>query len=103
MSPRTTADHLPTPPDPDPTSSLAGVEVGAEIRVDRILLDLARVMCREHGISVGDRLRIEARSNDEVLVRNEEGRSARLPQPYAFFVRVRPGDSEGDARGDRRD
>lgn len=98
MGHRETTDRFPTPPDPDLPPSLAGVEVGDEVQIQRILLNLVQVMCRERGISVGDRLRVENRSNGEVLVRNERGRTARIPHPYAFFVHVSPGDGKEEAR-----
>lgn len=98
MPHQTTGDRFPTPPDPDLPPSLAGVQVGDEVLVRRILLNLVRVMCRERGISVGDRLLIEARTDEDVMVRNGKGRSARLPHPYAYFVHVGPGRGEAEGR-----
>lgn len=97
MSPGKTAHRSPTPPSPELPPNLAGVEVGGEVLVQRILLDMVRVMCRERGISVGDRLLIEDRSEGDVVVRNDLGRSARLPHPYAFFVRVSQDGAEDEA------
>ena len=86
-----------TPAYPDLPPSLAGAEVGHEVLVQRILLDLVRVMFRERGISVGDRLLVEESTSNDVLVRNDRGRSARLPHPYAFFVRVCSEDDNEEA------
>ena len=91
---RKTSGRLSTPPDPDLPPSLAGAEVGDEVHVNRILLSLVRTVCREQGIAVGDRLLIEARTSDDVLVRDDRGRSARLPHPYAFFVYTRAADQD---------
>ena len=94
---RKPSGRLSTPPDPDLPPSLAGAEIGDEVLVDRILLNLVRTLCRERGISVGDRLLIEERTRNDVLVRDERGRSARLPHPYAFFVYTRA--ASGDDGG----
>lgn len=96
MNYRKAADGLSS--DPDLPPSLAGSEVGDEVLVKRILLHLVRVMCRERGISVGDRLLVEDRSRGDVVVRGELGRSTRLPHPYAFFVHVDPDDRTGGPR-----
>lgn len=89
MTLRKATGRLSTNPDPDLPPSLAGAEVGEEVRVHRILLKLVHTVCREQGISVGDRLLVEARTNNDVVVRDDRGRSARLPHPYAFFVYTR--------------
>jgi len=81
--------------DSDLPPSLAGTEIGDEVHVSRIVLNLVRVMCTDRGISVGDRLLVEDRSARDVVVRNEYGRPARLPHPYAFFVQVDPDDRAG--------
>lgn len=80
--------------------SLAGARAGDEVRVEDIVLDLVRTRCFDVGIAVGDRLRIRGRSGREVVARTADGRTVRLPQPYALFVRLsyrRPADGP---RGD---
>lgn len=86
-----------SPGRPDLPPSLANAAVGEEVRVRRILLHLVRVMCNERGIAVGDRLLVEERSEGDVRVRDENGRAARLPDPYAFFVQVTFDDGERPA------
>lgn len=86
---RKPSGRLSPPPDSDLPPSLAGAEIGDEVLVDRIRLNLVRTLCSERGISVGDRLLVEARTSNDVLMRNDRGRSARLPHPYAFFVYTR--------------
>lgn len=68
--------------------NLAGAQAGDEVRVEDIALDLVRSRCIDLGIAVGNRLRVRDRSEREVLVQGDGGRTVRLPQPYAFFVRV---------------
>jgi len=78
-------------PAADMPPSLANAPVGARIRVERILLDAARTACRERRIRIGDRIRVIGREEGLVLVRTERGRTASLPTPYAYFVKVSPG------------
>ena len=77
--------------------SLATVSIGDRVQVERIQLAAVSAMCRDTGISVGDRLQVVGRSSESVVVRNGEGPPARLPGPYAYYVRVRYLDGEGGA------
>ena len=71
--------------------SLAEASVGDEVRVERILFGLVRSVCTDLGLSEGTRLRVEDRSDGEVIVRRGGGETARLPSHYAYFVRVGDG------------
>lgn len=85
MTVRAATDREPKPVTP---TSLAGARAGDELRVEDIVLELVRTRCFDVGIAVGDRLRVRGRSGREVVARTADGRTVRLPQPYAFFVRV---------------
>lgn len=84
------------PPAADLPPSLANAPVGARIRVERILLDAVRAACRERRIRVGGRIRVMRRERGLVLVRTANGRTARLPTPYAYFVKVSHAEVPGD-------
>lgn len=77
--------------------SLATASVGDRVRVERLQLAAVSAMCRDRGISVGDRLDVLARSDESVFVRNGDGPPARLPRPYAYYVKVRQLGRETDA------
>lgn len=88
----------------DLPSNLAGVAPGQEVVVEGIVLELVRGTCHDLGISVGDRLRVEKRSTEEVMVRTGTGRPVRIASPYAVFIRVDrlrgTDDASPEVRGD---
>lgn len=68
--------------------SLARTSVGDEVLVERIIGDVARTLCADRGMQVGDCVRVQYCEGSTVMVRNVKGRLVRIPSPYALFVRT---------------
>lgn len=87
---------------PDIPSYLAEAIIGDEVLVENILSPTVRATCRDSGISVGHRLRVEGRRRNQVLVRNGVDPPVWLSDLFAYFIvvwKLRGGQRPG--RGDR--
>lgn len=73
---------------PDIPSHLSEAMVGDEVLVENILFPTVRATCRDSGISVGHRLRVEGRRRNQVLVRNGVDPPIWLSNLFAYFIVV---------------
>lgn len=81
---------------PDIPSNLSGARIGEEVLVENILFPFVRAICRESGISVGQRLRVEDRRRGQVLVRNGTDQPVWLSNLFAYFIGVRKLSEDSD-------
>jgi hypothetical protein len=70
------------------TRSLSASAVGTSATVRVILFECLRERCAELGLREGDRLVVDGRDRESLLIRNGAGGAVRCPVELARFVEV---------------